>query len=74
MKYDYSKLNGKIIERYGTYGKFCEEIGLTPNTLSAKRNNKSVFTQDEIVLFVEKLGIKDKDIPEYFFKKKVTVI
>lgn len=69
--YDYSKLLGKIIEVFGSQGKFATEMGLSERSMSLKLNNKKAFKQPEIQLAISILGLTEMDIPDYFFKKKV---
>lgn len=71
MEYDYSKLEGKIIEVFDTRGKFAEALDIGENTLSLKLNNKSPWTQPEINKSVELLNIPDKDLHMFFFTRKV---
>lgn len=71
MAYDYSKLNGKIIEVCGTQGKFAEMMGLSERTISLKLNNKIMFKQDEITKASEILEISMEEMQRYFFNLKV---
>ena len=36
MSYTYNKLRGRIIEMYGTQGKFAEKLGISKNSVSKK--------------------------------------
>lgn len=72
--YDYSKLLGKIIEVFGSQGKFATEMGLSERSMSLKLNNKKAFKQPEIQLAISILGLTEMDIPDYFFKKKVQFV
>lgn len=67
--YDYSKLKGKIVEVYGTQGKFAKALGITGNSLSNKLRNENYFKQDEITKAIDLLAI-DNPTP-YFFTKEV---
>ena len=67
MDYDYSKLNGKIREVYGTQRAFAEDMGIAPVTMSLKLNNKSEWTQAEMELAMELLTIPRTKVKEYFF-------
>lgn len=71
MKYDYSKLRGKIVEKYKTISQFAKEIGISERTLSLKLNNQRQFKQSEIEQCRKSLGLKDSEIQTYFFTKKV---
>ena len=74
MGFCYSKLNGRIIEICGTQKRFGELMGLSNATISAKFNNKSEFTQPEIMLALEILNLSQSDIPSYFFTPDVQKI
>ena len=67
MSFDYSKLRGKIREKYGTQGLFADELGISAATLSDKLNEKSDFSHGEITLACDRLGIPYERINEYFF-------
>ena len=71
MNYDYSKLRGKIIEKFGTQGCFARALGVSERTLSLKLNNRIFFSQDEIVKSSELLNITSDKIQFYFFENKV---
>lgn len=67
MNYNYSKLKGRIIEKYGSQGSFAEAIGKTRTTTSFKINGKASWNQDEIIKAIELLDLSKDDIVEYFF-------
>ena len=71
MGFNYSKLRGKIREKFGTQEKFAKELGISSVSLSAKLNNRVEFTQLEIDKICELLEIPKEQIPEYFFTIKV---
>ena len=71
MAYDYSKLNGRIVEMCGTQAKFANLMGLSTRTMSLKLNNKIKFKQDEIQKAIVILQLNSRDISEYFFNLKV---
>lgn len=71
MNFNYNKLKGKIIENFGSFSAFAEEINMSRISLSKKLNNKSEFSQQEISNISSKLSINNKDIENYFFKKDV---
>ena len=39
VKFDYSKLKGRIVEKYGSQKKFALSINMNPSTLSTRLNN-----------------------------------
>lgn len=71
MPFDFSKLSGKIVEKYGTQYNFAKAMGLSEHSLSTKLNNKVPWKANEIAKAVELLGIKTSKIPDYFFDKLV---
>lgn len=66
-KFDYSKLRGKIREKYKNETIFANAIGLSTVSLSHRLNGKIPFKSDEIYLTCNLLGIDMVDIPQYFF-------
>lgn len=71
IAYDYSKLRGKIKEKFGTEGAFAKALGRTHNFVSQVFNGYTYFSQNDIEKTVELLSIDPDKIGEYFFKKKV---
>ena len=70
MPFDYRKLRGRIVEKYGSQGIFAHEMNLSERTISQKLNNKTFFSQQEIARAATLLSIQDKDIPMYFFSEQ----
>lgn len=71
MAYDYSKLLGRIIEKYGSQSKFSGAFGMSERSLSLKLNGQRAFKQPEITRACELLEIEGSDIHAYFFTLKV---
>lgn len=71
MAFDYAKLKGKIIEKYGSQLEFSKAFGVSENTLSMKLNNKVRFTSDDIIKITDMLDIEKVDVGIYFFTRKV---
>lgn len=71
MSFDYSKLYGRIVEKFGTQYKFAVAMDLSERSLSLKLNNKRDWRSSEIMLACEKLEIKSNEIYSFFFKEKV---
>lgn len=67
LVFDYSKLRGRIVERYGYTKDFAEAIGIAPTSLSLKLNNKGYFSQTEIKRSIDALGIEPGSVASYFF-------
>lgn len=71
MAFCYNKLRGRIKEICGSDCKFAEQMGLSKSAISAKLNNKSEFSQPEILKAVEILDLEHTEIPIYFFTLSV---
>ena len=67
MKFNNSKLRGKIRENFGSEYAFGEALGMALSTLSGKLNNKSEFTRCEILSIVKLLNLKKEDVYDVFF-------
>lgn len=74
MAFDYRKLRGKIIEKFGSQHSFAKAMQWSERTLSLKMNNERAWTQRDIVKASMLLDIPDEEIQEYFFKTKVQSI
>ena len=73
INYDFDKVRGRIREKLGSEAKFAEMIGISPASLSAKFNNKTDFTANEITRAcdVDVLNIPINEIGINFFNQKV---
>ncbi len=71
MAYEYSKLLGRITEKFGTQAKFAEAMGLSERSLSLKLNGRVGFKQSEITKACQLLDISGAEITSYFFTLKV---
>lgn len=71
MSFDYSKLSGRIREKYRTQAEFSKALNMSERSLSLKLGGKRAWTQAEIDRAVTCLGLTEQDIPDYFFKKLV---
>lgn len=69
--FDYSKLKGKIKEVFNTIENYSVAVKRSTTSINKKLTNKVPFTQTEILLSAEVLGIPLTDIAEYFFTVKV---
>lgn len=73
MTKDFSKLSGKIVEKYGTQYNFAVALGLSERSLSLKLNNKVGWRDEEMERAIDLLGLDLNDIPAYFFTNLVQV-
>lgn len=71
MQKEHSKLRGKIVEKYGTQAVFAERIGKTEQSVTAKLNGRSQFSQEDVVTWSNALGILVNEVGEYFFANKL---
>lgn len=65
--FDYSKLKGRIKEKYNSQKDFAVALKISEVALTNKLNNRTKFTQDEIMICLELLDIDLHEIPLYFF-------
>lgn len=65
--FEYKKLRGRIVEKYGTQGEFAKAIGLSENSLSKKMTCVTGLSQDDIVLWSELLDIPKSDFGDFFY-------
>ncbi|WP_425255460.1 DUF739 family protein [Mammaliicoccus sciuri] len=71
MCFNYSALNGKIIQKFKTRAEFAKALDLSERSLSLKLNNKVGWKQKEIVKATELLNLDESEIPLYFFDIEV---
>lgn len=73
MEYDFSKLRGRIIEKFGSIRAFAKAYGLSYVTMSNKLNGKVGISSDDIVKMSkpELLDIPPAEYHLYFFVIKV---
>lgn len=69
--FDYSKLRGRIVEKYGTIRNFAEALEMSLVSVSKKLNNKSEISRRDIVKWSKLLDIEANEYYEYFFTQKV---
>ena len=67
MKFNNSKLRGKIRELFWTEQNLSDAVGISKSALSAKLNNNSEINRDEMLKMIDLLNIKKDDIFEIFF-------
>ncbi len=71
--FDYRKLTGRIIEKFGTRRAFADAVDISENAMSQKLSGKMKITTDDITLWCkpEFLDIPCNEIGVYFFAPKV---
>ena len=65
----YNKLRGRIVELFGSQKEFSKRIGLSEQSITAKLNGRSDFSQDDILIWSNSLQIKLEEIGIYFFNQ-----
>ena len=70
-EFDYGKLRGRIVEKFGSQKNFSSKIHISAGTLSQKLTGLKCFTQVEIFRIASALDIENADISSYFFALKV---
>lgn len=66
MAKDFSKLKGRIVEKFGTQKAFCEALGRTPEWLSRRLNNQIEFDADDMASIIDLLEIDPQSLHLYF--------
>ena len=69
MGFSYNKLEGRIVEKFGSRRAFAEAVGKTENSISRKLNHKQSITTADIIKWSapEFLDIPSAELHEYFF-------
>ena len=67
MKFDYSKLLGRMKERGFTQEQISKAIGINKATFNAKLKNHFCFSQEEIIAICKLLDIPVTEIGDFFY-------
>ncbi len=70
--FDYSKLRGRIVEKYGSQRQFADKVGVSEQTITSKMNGRVAISQEDVVTWSELLDIEAVDIGAYFFAYKLS--
>lgn len=73
MSWDYSKLKGKIKEKFSTQDNFAEALGMSRTSLSQRLNNQLEFSQNEIARAMNLLGEDEANMVQFFYTPKVQI-
>lgn len=71
MEFDFSRLKGRIIERFGSFASFAHTMGMTKPALHNRLKGFTAFRPEEIIKAAELLGICPSELHLYFFTPKV---
>lgn len=69
--FDTSKLRGRIIEKFGSQGRFASEIKRSQAYVSEVLKGKAYLGQRDIELWANLLDISGSELNDYFFTRKV---
>lgn len=69
--YDYSKLKGRIVEKFVLFGNFARAMHWSGATMTKKMSCRVPWTQKDIHAAIHLLDLTAEDIPAYFFTEKV---
>lgn len=73
MAFDYSKLRGRIVEKFGSQSKFARKMEWSERTLCLKMTGKVAWKQTDILKAINLLGLTEDNIQEYFFNVEVQI-
>lgn len=65
--YEYKKLRGRIVEKYGTMESFSKVVGLSKVSVSNKMTGNTGFSQGDIEKWSAALDIPSYEYGAYFF-------
>jgi hypothetical protein len=68
---DFSKLRGRIVEKYGSVGAFAGAVEMSRAQVSHKLNGRADFNSRDIIKWCDVLEIEPGEVYDYFFTRKV---
>lgn len=68
-RFNHSRLKGRIIEKFGSQKAFAQKIGMPEVTLCRRLKGNFYFSQEEIYVVANALGISMTELDKYFFTK-----
>lgn len=71
MAFDFSKLRGRIVEKFGSCARFAAAMGHSKVWLSSRLNNAVQWRAEEMREAARLLEIPAEEIPAYFLTPKV---
>lgn len=72
--FDYSKLRGRIVEKFGTMAAFAEAVDISEVALSRKLNNKTAISRADISKWSDVLDVSLDEIGAFYFAQKSNAI
>ena len=70
MAFDFSKLRGRIVEKFGSCDKFAAAMGRSKVWISSRLNNTVTWRAEEIREAVALLDISPEEVHSYFLTPK----
>lgn len=70
MQFDFSRLRGRIVEKYGSCERFARAMGRSKVWLSSRLNNAVHWRAPEMREAAQLLDILPEEIPSYFLVQK----
>ena len=67
-QFKYAKLRGRIVQEYGTLGKFAAVLEIAPMTVTRKLNGHTSFTREDMIRWAVALDITRDELCSYFFE------
>lgn len=71
MEFDYRKLEGRIVEKFGTREAFARALGKSVVIVSKKLNNRSNFSRSAMLEWSSLLDISTDEMGMFFCTQKV---
>ena len=73
--FDYSRLRGRIVEKYGSFTAFAAATGQKKSNLSTKLSNKGRISSEEVIAWSapDKLDIPPAEFHAYFLTPKSSI-
>ena len=69
--FDYSKLRGRIVEKFGSIEAFASETSISNMSVSKKLNNKVAISRDDMIEWSGLLDIPLEEYGAFYFVKKL---
>jgi len=71
LEFDYSRLLGRIYEKFGSKKSFCEAVGKSKAWIITHLDGTVAWKAEDIVLTCRVLEIPLEEAHSYFFREKV---
>ena len=70
-EFDYSKLRGRIVEKFGSIKDFSSNVSVSYIAVSKKLNNQIPISRADMMEWSELLGIPLEEYGVFYFVKKL---